>query len=212
MQANFWHEKWQANQIGFHRETPNPLLVDHLNALSLAQGARVFVPLCGKTRDIAWLMSQGHRVAGGELSEIAIQQLFEELGIAPQVSSVGALKLYTADGIDIFVGDIFDLTAEVLGQVDAVFDRAALVALPLEMRLRYSAHLARITQNAPQLLITFAYDQAVMSGPPFSVTGSEVSEHYGGTYDIEKLDSVEVEGGLKGMCPAMADVWALRVI
>lgn len=212
MQADFWHDKWQANQIGFHRETPNPLLVNHFHALNLSQGARVFVPLCGKTRDIGWLLSQGHRVAGAELSEIAIRQLFEELDVTPEVASIGSLKQYSASGIDIFVGDIFDLTAEALGKVDAVFDRAALVALPEEMRVQYSEHLAGITQKAPQLLITFDYDQSIMNGPPFSVIGPEVAEHYGVAYAIDKLDSVEVEGGLKGMCPAMADVWALRAI
>lgn len=210
MDAAFWHDKWQANQIGFHRETPNPLLVDHFSALNLPPGSRIFVPLCGKTRDIAWLLSQGHRIAGAELSETAIRQLFDELSMTPEVSEVGSLKRYTADKIDIFVGDIFNLTTKALGKIDAVFDRAALVALPLEMRNRYSGHLAKITMTAPQLLITFDYDQNAMTGPPFSVTGTEVQLHYAHTYTIEKLTSVEVEGGLKGHCPAMADVWALQ--
>ena len=94
-----------------------------------------------------------------ELSEVAIQQLFEELDIEPAVTDLGDMKCYSADRIDIFVGDIFKLTQALLGPVDAVFDRAALVALPAEMRAAYAPHIVEITGNAPQLLITFEYDQ-----------------------------------------------------
>ena len=85
----------------------------------------------------------------------------------------GSHRRYSADGIDIFAGDIFEITADVLGPVDAVYDRAALVALPEGMRRRYAAHLAGITAVAPQLLVTFEYDQAEMDGPPFSITEEE---------------------------------------
>lgn len=136
MDADFWHDKWDNNQIGFHQADGNPLLVKHFPALALQTGARVFVPLCGKTRDIAWLLAQGCRVVGAELSERAVQQLFAEMDVVPDVTEVGRLTRYTAEGIDVFVGDIFDLDKAVLGPIDAVFDRAALVALPQDMRVR----------------------------------------------------------------------------
>ena len=141
MEHDFWHDRWQSGRIGFHESEPNPLLVKHFPALSLADNARVFVPLCGKTLDIGWLLSKGYRVAGAALSELAIEQLFEELGVAPDISPLGELKRYSADSIDIFVGDVFNLTADMLGAVDAVFDRAAFVALPEHMRSAYAPHI-----------------------------------------------------------------------
>src|SRR5690606_14666706 len=123
--------------------------------LSIAKGSRVFVPLCGKTLDIAWLLSNGYQIAGAELSELAIHQLFAALGIEPKITELGEVKHYSATDIDIFVGDIFNLIGDVLGSVDAVFDRAALVALPDDMRIRYAKHITDITGNAPQLLITY---------------------------------------------------------
>ena len=210
MEAAFWHQKWEAGQIGFHRADVNPMLVRHLPALRLAPGARVFLPLCGKTLDIGWLRSQGFRVAGAELSELAVQQLFDELGIEPNVSELGSLMLYQTEGLDVFVGDIFDLTAQALGPVDAVYDRAALVALPGDMRGRYADHVAVITGRAGQLLITFEYDQSVMAGPPFSVPPAEVRGLYAPSYDLELLDQTDVEGGLKGFCPAEAFIWSMR--
>ena len=210
MEADFWHTRWENAQIGFHEGEVNRMLAAHLDALSIAPGSRVFLPLCGKTRDIAWLLSKGYRVVGAELSEIAVQQLFDELPLVPKVTQAGPLKRYAAEGIDIFVGDIFDLTAKVLGPVDAVFDRAALVALPGEMRGRYTDHIATITKRAPQLLVTFEYDQSVMNGPPFSLTESEVRDRYGASYDITLLADAEVQGGLKGVCPAQEK--ALRLM
>lgn len=210
MDAGFWHRKWETNDIGFHGSEANPHLVNYFGALSLQQGSRVFLPLCGKTLDIAWLLASGYRVAGAELSRIAIEQLFAELGVQPEVSEVGALSRYRADGIDIFVGDIFQLSGQVLGPVDAVYDRAALVALPAGMRGPYAAHLARITAGVPQLLVCYEYDQSLAAGPPFSVSDEEVVHHYQGMYNPARLASVEVPGGLKGKCAARENVWLLK--
>ncbi|MFZ5876873.1 MAG: thiopurine S-methyltransferase [Nitrospirota bacterium] len=210
MDPSFWHQRWAKNEIGFHEPKANPLLVTHFKELSLPKGCRVFVPLCGKTLDIAWLLSQGYRVAGAELSEVAIAQLFAELRVAPQISTIGTLKRYNEADLDIFVGNIFDLSGSVLGAVDAVYDRAALVALPDHVRARYTAHLMEITNRAPQLLISYVYDQRVMDGPPFSVPNEEVAQHYGRRYDVRLITSTDVPGGLKGKCAATENVWLLR--
>ncbi len=210
MDVSFWHQKWETNNIGFHQWEANPALVKHVGALGLASGNRVFVPLCGKTLDIAWLLGQGYAVAGADLSTLAIEQLFDELGVAPQITEAGPLKHYHARQIDIFVGNVFDLTSELLGSVDAIYDRAALVALPEDMRYRYTTHLQSITANAPQLLLTFVYDQSVMPGPPFSISQGEVQCHYTEAYVVKHLERKTVSGGLKGMCPADEDIWLLK--
>lgn len=162
MDTAFWHRRWQKQEIGFHRPEVNPLLTNYFPTLKLTPPARIFVPLCGKTVDIHWLLDQGYSVCGAELSELAIQQLFEALNIQPQIESIAGFKHYSAQHIDIFVGDIFQLSAEILGQIDAVYDRAALVALPERMRADYAKQVIALTQSAPQLLIHYEYDQALM--------------------------------------------------
>ncbi|WP_417415983.1 thiopurine S-methyltransferase [Hoeflea sp.] len=209
MDHNFWHDRWESGRIGFHAQAPNPLLTTHFPALSLTEGSRVFVPLCGKTLDIGWILSRGCIVAGAELSELAIEQLFEELGVEPEISDLGKLKRYSATDIDIFVGDIHALTPQMLGPVDAIFDRAALVALPEKMRSAYTAHLISLTGTAPQLLVCFAYDQSLISGPPFSITKDEVHRHYDAAYEITELANQEAAGGMKGVA-ATESVWLLK--
>ena len=210
MDVSFWHKKWEKNDIAFHESEANPLLVKYFKDLSLVKGSRVFLPLCGKTLDIPWLLSNGYRVAGSELSKIAIGQLFTELGVEPKISRVGEVDHYSAKNIDIFVGDIFHIYSKMLGPVDAIYDRAALVALPKEMRTRYTAHLTEITDKAPQLLICYEYDQSLMEGPPFSVSNKEVNQHYRDSYDLTLMESANITGGLKGKCAAKANVWLLK--
>jgi len=209
MDSNFWHQKWEKNEIAFHQSEANPLLVKYFNELSLAEGSRVFIPLCGKTRDIAWLLRNGYKVAGAELSKVAIEQLFTELGVKPKIASAGKLEHYSASNIDIFVGDIFDLSSSVLGQVDAIYDRAALVALPAAMRDQYTKHLMQITHQAPQLLISYEYDQSAIEGPPFSISNEEVNRHYADSYQLRLIASEDVAGGMKGKCAAVENVWLL---
>jgi len=210
MEKAFWLNKWQSNEIGFHNPEAHGLLVKYFRRLELAPGSRVFVPLCGKTLDIGWLLEQGCSVCGAELSEDAVIQLFEQLAIEPEVEEAGALRRYSGPGIDIFVGDIFQLAGESLGPVDAIYDRAALVALPEGMRTQYAQHLIAITGGAAQLLITFDYDQSQMPGPPFCVNSDEVNALYSADYTLRLLDAVDVPGGLKGKCTANEVIWVLQ--
>ncbi|PFH11656.1 thiopurine S-methyltransferase [Collimonas sp. PA-H2] len=210
MEAGFWHKKWERGEINFHESEVNPLLTEHFGKLNPANGSRVFLPLCGKTRDIAWLLSRGYRVAGAELSEHAINELFKELGLVPQISKAGELTHYSAKDIDILVGDIFDVSAEYLGPIDAIYDRAALVALPLSTREKYASHLMKITGAAPQLLITYEYMQALMDGPPFSVSADEVKQRYGAAYQLTPVENKDVAGGLKGKVASTETAWLLQ--
>ena len=210
MHADYWHDKWEADHLGFDQAAPNQLLTAEFQALALASGSRVFVPLCGKTIDIKWLLDQGMRVAGAELSEIAVRDLFKLLGLDPTIAEAGSLKHYAAAGIDIWAGDIFDLTTDRLGPVDGTYDRAAVVALPEDMRAGYAAHVAAVTGQAPQLVITFDYDQATMPGPPFSVPPAAVQSLYGKTYQVTELARKAVAGKLKGMAEADEIIWHMR--
>ncbi|SNY52201.1 thiopurine S-methyltransferase [Arsukibacterium tuosuense] len=209
MDPDFWQEKWQKREIAFHQAAANPLLVNHFSQLSIAPGARVFLPLCGKSLDSHWLLACGYRVVGAELSEVAVKELFAELGLTPSVSTVGKLQHYSADKLEVFVGDIFELSEATLGPVAAIYDRAALVALPDTMRQRYAQHLITISQGAPQLVICFEYDQAQLAGPPFSVDSAEMHNLYSNAYHLNCLEQREVPGGLKKKCQATELAWFL---
>ena len=168
------------------------LWLEHWPKLQVEPGALVFVPLCGKTLDLIWLVSQGFRVLGVEISPIAVEAVFSEQGLTPTVTEMPSFRLYQADALTLLCGDYFDLAPHHLEGVTAVFDRASLIALPPEMRVRYARQMEQLFPCAVKtLLITLSYDQAQMSGPPFAVLPAEVERLYGGRYRIEELASFD---------------------
>ena len=210
MEASFWHERWKLNQIGFHIDNTNPLLTNHIGKLNLSKNSRIFLPLCGKTLDIAYLLDQGFSVVGIELSEVAVTALFNELNVKPEIATINSLKIYKAENINIFVGDFFDLNAELLGDIDAIYDRASLIALPVTMRQDYTKHLTKITQNTQQLLICLEYDQAAIKGPPFSISADEVKQHYENIYSIQCAESNSINNGKLQNHNATENAWILK--
>ena len=213
MQQDFWHQRWQENRIGFHQPQPNDYLIQYLPTLTLQPHARILVPLSGKTLDIGWLLMQGFRVVAIELSRVAIhalmQQLKDDLGIVFEQKQLEACVHYHHPEIDLFVGDFFDVSNVEIGQIDAIYDRAALIALPPEMRARYAQHLIDITQGAVQLLVSYQYDQDSFQGPPFSVEAEEIEQLYASQYSIRQLAHVELSEQHKGR-QAQEKIWYLR--
>ncbi|MBL4646664.1 MAG: thiopurine S-methyltransferase [Hyphomicrobiales bacterium] len=210
MDEEFWQSRWRENRTGFHEEQPNDLLVNHIHHLNLQEGDAVFVPLCGKTIDLDWLLSQKIRVIGAEFSAKAVEAVFARQNLIPDITSAGSLLRYSGGSLVIFVGDIFKLDAESLGKVDAVYDRAALVALPPATRAKYAPHMINLTNSAPQLLIAFDYDQQQMDGPPFSVPGKEIQHLYEGHYKLEALASQKISGRLSERCQGDENTWLLK--
>ena len=165
---DFWLARWSSDQIlGFHEGQPNRHLRRYWATLGVR--GRVLVPLCGKSHDLGWLAEQGHDVVGVELSPIACAAFFAERGEVPVVTAAGRHTQYRHGRVTLLQGDIFDLE----GDFDALWDRAALIALPAPVRARYAA-LVRARVRGPKLIVTFVYDQAKRDGPPFSVPDAEL--------------------------------------
>ena len=210
MDKEFWHNLWENNQIGFHLNEVNELLLKYFDNLNLSKASTIFVPLCGKSLDIPWLLSKGHKVVGIELNEGAIKELFKSMKITPEVSQDNSMIVYKSENITIFVGDIFDLSYEQTGHIDVIYDRAALVALPEQMRVQYTAHILNITKSAPQLLISLEYNQSLRDRAPFSVTKDEISDHYKEHYKISLLYCSDTTVKSKNDFEAIEKVWLLN--
>ena len=188
MDPAFWHQRWHDNRIGFHQDKPTPLLLKLWDAVGAAAGARVFVPLCGKSLDLAWFASRGHRVLGVELSPLAIGQFFAEQGLQPTVRESRHGRHFQAGPVEILCADVFGLDAGLLADCDAVYDRAALIALPPDLRRRY----ARLPRGCRGLLVTLEYPQHEKAGPPFSVPADEVRALYGADWELDLLERRDI--------------------
>jgi thiopurine S-methyltransferase len=193
MEKEFWLERWERQEIGFHQDEVNPYLRQYWQELHPVRGGTVFVPLCGKSRDMLWLREQGHSVLGVELSPIAVHAFFEENDCVPNHIIDGRFDSCETDNIRILCGNFFDLNKDDLANVDVAYDRASLIALPPQMRGRYARHLASILPPATQiLLITVDYPQEEMQGPPFAVSASEVAALYREYAEVHLLAQFDV--------------------
>jgi len=192
MKKDFWLERWEKEEIGFHQDDYNPCLREYWQRLELDRGSPVFVPLCGKSRDMIWLEGRGHPVLGVELSAIAAKAFFDENGLTPRHARQGKFDSCESGGIRILCGDFFDLDRSMLENVRAVYDRASLIALPPAMRERYISHMAGILPPGTRiLLITLDYAGEEMQGPPFAVSKQEVAESYGRHAKVTLLAEID---------------------
>ena len=186
-----WHSRWESNKIGWHAEQVNQNLIDYFSKLDLVDGDKIFVPLCGKSVDMLYLLQRGLKVVGVEMSEIAAKQFFSDNKLEYSVCEVDDLILYEGDGIQIFCGDFFTLKAKHLEDVKAVYDRASLIALDKALRQKYVNHLNDIIlKDVRVLLLTLNYPQHQRVDPPFAVSKSEVDSLYGGSFECQELQNI----------------------
>lgn len=175
----FWTELWLNGRTSFHKEEVNPDLIKYWSELNLAPDATVLVPLCGKSLDLLWLSQQGYKVIGIELCEQAVLQFANEHQLVFQQRDFGSVKNYYNDLFSIWVADIFNLNASFIPSVDAIYDRAALIALPDKLRPAYvTTCFEWLKPSGSILLKTMSYNQDEMDGPPYSVTDEEIANLY----------------------------------
>lgn len=188
-----WLDRWKENRIGFHEPTVNQHLQQYFPQFGLPAGASVFLPLCGKAFDIAWIAAQGYEVIGIELSRLAIEAFFEENQLEYERFDSDRFAVYKSANISLLQGDFFDLSNHDLDACSLVYDRAALIAMDQQLRPRYCDHmLSIIPALSNMLLITLEYDQAEMQGPPFAVLKEEVYRNYSEDFSINLLGSNDI--------------------
>lgn len=193
MEKDFWLERWRIGQTGFHQNKIMPLLQKHWPQLGVKPPAKVLVPLAGKTLDIIWFEQLGYEVVAIELSAIAIQQFFNEHNIDPSINKQGKFTIYKSGKITFICGDIFDLEPSFFNDFQACYDRAALIALPPEMRQQYAKHVyGNLPSGCKTLLLTIDYDQSEMQGPPFSVNAADIKQLFANSQSIQLLENRDV--------------------
>lgn len=188
---HLWLQLWHDDITGFHQLAVNPLLTRFWPKLQLKKGNRIFVPLCGKSLDMLWLAQQGYEVIGVELSPLAVSNFFSENNLQPVKQNAGKFTLWRHESISIYCGDYFSLTSIDLGVIDAVYDRAALTALPEDIRQLYVSQLLKIISNRTNVFLLTIEDSDI-SVPLKQAQGidNEIINLYENYFDIS-LEYVE---------------------
>ena len=191
MKDEFWLERWEEGRTPWHEGAINAALMCHVDCLELQPGETVFVPLCGKSEDMWWLQTQGFEVLGVDLSPIAGRTFLEAHGVEFTETRHQRHTVLDSPGFRLFAGDFFALAASDLAGVRAVYDRAALVALPPDVRQRYAQRLCELC-DAPILLVCLAYPAHEIDGPPFSLEEAEVRALFGDRRRVRHLGEEDI--------------------
>lgn len=187
MDKDYWEGVWRNEDLGFHQPQVNRHLQRFWQRLQLVPSSRVFVPLCGKSLDMGWLLSEGHEVIGADIAEKAQEEFLTSRDEPVHYTQENRLKLAWQGRLLFVAGDIMHLEPDMLRSVDAVYDRAALVALPRAARQNYALLLAHcLKPGAKMLLITRQAPEEQLT-PPFNVSAAEVDELYGANFVLEQL-------------------------
>ncbi len=216
MEKSYWSSRWRKNKIGFHAFDIDDSLTRFWHTLGFTEDITVFVPLCGKSLDMLWLAEQGQTIKGVEFVEKACIQFFSENGLNPEITSHSFGTKYTSPKITLWAADILKLPDNEISECGAVYDRAALVALPPEMRTDYINKIAKnLKPGTPYLLVTFEYDENIMQGPPFSIPEKEIHRLFDKDYTIRLLSSEDIIQNLekfknKGLQSMIKNVYVLH--
>jgi thiopurine S-methyltransferase len=188
MEHEFWHDRWENDRIGFHQQTTNPYLIENINVLKNSPNRCIFVPLCGKTKDILWLSEIGFHVIGVEINKKAIISFFTENNLDYSTKEDANITCFSSVNITIYKGDIFDLKPKHMNNADCFYDRAALIALPKNMRNNYTQQIKALTGNSPiGLLVSIEYLPTQSEFPPFCIKEDEITRLFSNSFKIKKL-------------------------
>lgn len=201
MEVDFWLERWDNDKIAFHQQKVNPYLVYFYGSkgpsVEQRNNLKVFVPLCGKSKDMLWLSQNHYSVFAIECSERAVKDFFEENALNYKHAKKDEHALYQSSDLDsqieIYQGDFFSLQPSDLEGITDIFDRASLIALPSDMREQYVRKMVALQKKGLRtLLVTLTYDQPDMQGPPFSMSEDDVIELYSEYFSVTKLCSKDI--------------------
>lgn len=195
MHQGYWLTKWQTADTHFNEPNPHRYLVKYFNEIATGENNKIFVPLCGKSIDMTWLLEHQQKVIGVELSHIPVNEFFNENKLGKHIDQTESFTIYQNPSCTIYNGNIFDLKPKHLTDINAVYDRGAFIALPPDtMRQQYIDWLKRtLPSHCKVLLITFEFDQNEMKGPPFSVTMDEIKEYFGDSFSVDLLECQVVD-------------------
>ncbi len=190
---NPWRLRWQEGRIGFHLAATHTALPQHWPELGVEEGAKVLVPLCGKSLDMRWLAEQGHPVLGVELAPEAIEQFLaqREEGVTRYRQS--GFEVFRQGSVELWCGDFFHLHIKQADEVRAFYDRAALIALPPATRERYAFHLAQLIPPGAKGLLVALTHQEGEAGPPFNVPDHEIERLLAPNFRVDRLATVPAD-------------------
>lgn len=193
MDKAYWLNRWETGNTRFNEPVPHRYLVKYFDELNLSPGDSIFVPLCGKSVDMVWMMRHKHPIIGVEISPIAINDFLAENEIQALKSQEDGFCVYRHNLGMLYQGDLFTFNPACLNEIKAVYDRGCFVALPpMSIRLQYIDWLKSTLQTGTRILfISIEHNNPSIAEPPFSVSDKELRQYFNKEFSVNLLRKEE---------------------
>ena len=207
-----WRDKWKGGKDPrWHKNEVHPSLQQYLGEKILDDdfptgGARILVPLCGKSVDMNYLAAQ--RKVAEVVGVDGIRQAMEDFAAEHpdlEVQSTGetttsGFERWKGHSITLLTGDFFDLDVETAGGTfEAVWDHGALVAVQPDLRKAYIDKLGELVCRPGGRILLSTYVRPngdTTTGPPFSIDEGEVRRLFEGQPWVESVELLDEHSAL----------------
>lgn len=199
-----WEDRWKNKRIGFHLADVNDVLKDHIEKLlpkkdeeeleKVCTNRRVFVPLCGKTVDMPFLVPMADEVVGVEGIRQALEEFAEEQADLKVESKgiEGGFERFKGEKITLLRGDYFALDdSKTGGKFGVIYDRASIVAIDPELREKYVKIIGKLIAPGGRMLLVVlerrGEEEAMKMGPPHSIPEATARELFEGQEWVKSM-------------------------
>jgi len=195
--VQYWQARWATGQSQWNSEKPHQYLIKYLDVLTAgSKSVRFFLPLCGKAGDLLHLYQEGHTVTGVEGVPFVVEQFFRENKLDYEKVSLPEIRGWrykTKDSrLCIYACDFFAVTPEMIGDVDAVYDRGALEAINVSDRPGYVKLMQQlIGKDFRYVLNAYEYDDSEFQGPPRNLPRDEVFNLFADFAEVDILEEAD---------------------
>ncbi|EDV20790.1 expressed hypothetical protein [Trichoplax adhaerens] len=197
--ADGWRDIWEKGQLDQSAEKVQAQLVQfHSLLLAPQRTNRIFVPMCGKAKDLLWLAGKGATVVGTEFAAYACESFFKDNNVPFDVvdlDGVNGKAYFSTDdklNITIYQCDHYLLTSSMVGfTFDGVWDRGSFNSVPTKDRNKYVNHMKTLlTSTATMLVVVVEYEIISQSDERHNIPSAEecLLSAFAPSANIEKID------------------------
>ena len=192
-------KRWKVDNLAFKQRALQRILEQHFGTLSTAASTAadnnkspqlsILCPLAGDDPFVQYAWSQGHNVTAIDLVPAAVDVMRQQFGgldadwtkqeeDGQSSSSNTIIWKHSSGRATLYAGDMMQKRPELNAKFDAVYDKDAFGALPLELRQPYCQRLADYCKPEATVYseVKLKAGGKEAGGPPFHVEKEDLME------------------------------------
>ena len=171
LDANFWDERWKANETAWDLQAVSPPLKSYIDGIS-DRHTSILIPGCGNAYEAEYLLNNGFtNVTVIDIAPTLVKQLLEKF------------SAFAGNQLTVICGDFFKHS----GQYDYIIEQTFFCALDKNKREAYVTKMHTLL-NENGKLAGLLFDKEFEKGPPFGGCKEEYTQLLGKQFAILTME------------------------